>query len=624
MAGWTRAWALGLLAALWPTAALAQPAAPAPVGTPAPTPAHTAAVPPVSTPTPVTVPSATLPAPAAAPEPEDTDDDAEEPATTEEPTPPDAEPAASDITDDLEAVQPASPPRTGDTAADDALRRLEQLERDFAAHALTDVDIPRDESDVESTPRGRQLPTGLDVLEALGTHRLSHEVELRRARDAADAYAALFRSVRRATELPAQAPTPDLKGAPLGPIHWDIPMVDNDMVRRWIGFFQGVGQKYYRLWVARYWRYGPTMRRILQEEGLPQDLVFLSMIESGFSPKAYSFANAAGQWQFIRATGARMGLTINYWVDERRDPIKATRAAARYLRELYQQFNDWHLAWASYNAGPGRVSRAIRRNQTREFFVLARGRSLRKETRNYVPKLIAAAIIGKEPAAFGFGDIEPLAPYTFDELPLTDNLHLSSVARACGTTLDELTELNPMLRRPITPPVALGADPFLLRVPAGKATACKDGLAALPEPHRLRWRRHLARPGDTLQLLATRYQTTEEAIAEQNAIPAKGRVNVGDDLLIPIPPGAPVAVGDLEDELTERRGRVVKTAPPRGAKAVKVLVRPGDTLWDIASAHGVDVRSVVAWNGLNRRRRLRPGQTLVVYVAQRGGNSGKP
>ena len=523
----------------------------------------------------------------------------------DEPLPADAEPAASDITNDLESTAEPGAPEGAEPPGD-----REALGRAYADHGAPQVRLPEDESRMRPLVHRPGADVGLSVLERLGTAGLMKEVRAQRSQDVRTAYYELLRSLKPA---PAPARTRNLRGAPLGPTTSDIPLEDHEMVRKWIRFFQGVGAKYYRLWVARYWRYGPMMREILKGEGVPQDLVFLSMIESGFSPKAYSFAHAAGQWQFIRSTGSQMGLTINFWVDERRDPIKATHSAARYLRELYQQFGDWRLAWAGYNGGPGRVSRAIRRHRSRRFFTLARGRTLRWETRNYVPKLMAAAIIGKDPARFGFGDIDPLDPFEFDPLPLQDNLHLSALAHACGTTQEILADLNPQLRRPMTPPLNPTDPPFVVRVPKGAQQRCLQGLESLSTQQRTRYRRHHVQPGDTLGAIAKRFSTTVAAIVTENNLPSQ-RASTGEDLIIPVPPGVTVGLGDLGDEVRERRGRVVRAKPPRGTRKVRVTVKRGDTLWDIATHHGVDVRSVVAWNGLNRRHRLRIGQKLLIYV----------
>lgn len=553
------------------------------------------------------------------PDPPDEGDDEQE--GPPEIPPPDAEPAASDIISDVESTttggetptgKPGDPPATDPPSTE--MGEFHTLERAIRVELLPPA--PRPLPDHAQRQESRKQPgLGLHLMEVLGTEGVGRYVRTRQSEEET-------RALR--DQLRKNMPQRMRFSGPLGPLGNDIPMVDNEMVRKWITFFQGVGAKYYRLWVARYWRYGPMMRRILVSQGMPSDTVFLSMIESGFSPKAYSFAHAAGPWQFIRVTGTHMGLAVNYWVDERRDPVKSTYAASRYLLELYKTWHDWHLAWASYNTGPGRVSRAIKRQQSRDFFVLTKGRTLRWETRNYVPKLLAAATIAQDPAAYGFGDIEPLPPFEFDVINLKDNIHLQSLAKACGTELDVLLELNPALRRPITPPPAVDGEPFEVRVPPATLSRCQQGMLTLTDGERMRYRRHRVGPGETMPTLAARYHTTPEAVVTENNLP-NHKLRTGEDLIIPIPHDAgEVPPGDMEDDIREARGKVVKTGPPRGTRAIKVAVGKGETLWDIAQRHGVDVRSVASWNGLNRRRRLRIGQTLTIWVKDtRAAPSGK-
>ena len=191
---------------------------------------------------------------------------------------------------------------------------------------------------------------------------------------------------------------PDTAPSVVGASELDIPLGEHELVESWIAYFSGPGAPRFGRWLERYGRYAPLMRPMLKEAGLPEDTIYLAMIESGFVPRAYSHAHAVGPWQFIAATGAAYGLKQNFWVDERRDPVKSTRAAARHLRDLYAEFGDWHLAWAAYNAGPGKVRTAIARYGSRDFFELVRHPYLRPETKHYVPKLIAAATVASDPA----------------------------------------------------------------------------------------------------------------------------------------------------------------------------------------------------------------------------------
>ncbi|MBU4574135.1 MAG: lytic transglycosylase domain-containing protein, partial [Proteobacteria bacterium] len=249
-------------------------------------------------------------------------------------------------------------------------------------------------------------------------------------------------------------------------VTYDIPIVINSRVEFFIEYFQTKVPKRFRIWLSRSGRYLPMMRAILKEHGLPEDLVYLALIESGFSCQAYSRAHAVGPWQFIRGTGKRYGLAINYWVDERRDPVKATHAAARYLKDLHDEFGSWYLAAAAYNAGEGKVRRALKRYNADDFWSISQGRRyyLKSETRQYVPKMIAAAIIAKEPDKYGFTDIQYEQPMVFDVVKVHPGTSLGVAAKLAGIKSKELNDLNPELRRWAIPPTG---GMYELRIPQG-------------------------------------------------------------------------------------------------------------------------------------------------------------
>ena len=247
-------------------------------------------------------------------------------------------------------------------------------------------------------------------------------------------------------------------------IQFSISLVENDRVRYFIDFFCGRMKGFFERALERSGKYIPMMATVLQEAGLPEDLVYLSLIESGFSTAAVSKAKAVGPWQFIRATGLRYGLRIDSWVDERRDPVKSTRAAAAYLKDLHEQFGEWFLAAAAYNAGERKVEKAIQRSQTNDFWLLSQRTSLKQETRNYVPKFIAAALIAGAPEKYGFGDLAYDAPVDYEEVTVYRPLTLKTAANLAGTTTEMIKEMNPALLRGVTPPSEKG---FSLRVPAG-------------------------------------------------------------------------------------------------------------------------------------------------------------
>lgn len=243
---------------------------------------------------------------------------------------------------------------------------------------------------------------------------------------------------------------------------FDIPIVFNDAVKYYIQYFSTEKKKVFGNWLRRARRYVPIIREILKAQGMPEDLVYLAMIESGFNPKAYSSAKACGPWQFIYATGGRYGLKVNYWVDERRDPEKSTVAAAKYLRDLFNQFGCWYLAAAGYNAGEKRVERAIEQHNTTDFWELSKYNALPQETRAYIPQLIAAAVIAKDPEKYGFGSITYDAPLRFTHVRVPRATPLYAIAQTASMDVAELRSINPELLRGITPP---DDDDYLVKLP---------------------------------------------------------------------------------------------------------------------------------------------------------------
>jgi len=244
--------------------------------------------------------------------------------------------------------------------------------------------------------------------------------------------------------------------------NFDIPIVFNDAVRYYIRYFTNEKRKVFTNWLRRSRRYAPIITEILRKKNMPEDLVYLAMIESGFNPKAYSPAQACGPWQFIYATGGRYGLKVNYWIDERRDPEKSTVAAAKYLRDLFNQFGHWYLAAAGYNAGERRIERAIEKHNTNDFWELYKYNTLPQETKNYIPQLIAAAVIAKEPEKYGFGSIDFQEPIRFVEIKVPPATPLTTIAKASSLDLDAVRSYNPELVRGITPP---GTDDYEIKLP---------------------------------------------------------------------------------------------------------------------------------------------------------------
>ncbi|MCP3103272.1 LysM peptidoglycan-binding domain-containing protein [Myxococcus sp. K15C18031901] len=421
---------------------------------------------------------------------------------------------------------------------------------------------------------------------------------------------------------------------------YDIPVEMQPLVAQYIQFFQGPGRKWFRKWMSRSARYLPVMQPILEKHGLPRDTVYLAMIESGFSAHAYSWAHAAGPWQFISSTGRQYGLKQDFWVDERRDPVKATRAAATYLKDLHSELGHWYLAWAGYNTGSYRVRRMVERYGTNNFWLLSEEKGLAKETKHYVPKLIAAALVAKNPTAFGFSEEEfdYEQPLAYDEVDLPDATDLDVVARAAGVNVKDVQDLNPELKRWCTPP-ATTKNPYKLRLPVGAAPRFAEGFKKLSPAERLTFRMHKVKRGDTLSQIAERYGSASEAILQMNRLKSAKTLKLGAELVIPVPAGKATggSGGALASKVAQaRRSGVVahrpedevpagtpkgpvaagpvKTETLNGRKRITYGVQSGDSLWVIATKFNVSVDHLKQWNNLRRRNpTLQVGSLIYVW-----------
>jgi len=417
---------------------------------------------------------------------------------------------------------------------------------------------------------------------------------------------------------------------------YDIPIEVNEQVIAYVRFFQTpLVRKHFVKWLGRSYRYIPAFRRILRDEGLPEDTVFLAMIESGFGNLATSRAKAVGPWQFIPATGKRMGLRQDFWVDERRDPEKAARAAAKYLKELYKQTGDWRLAWAGYNAGVGKIFKARAKGQT-DFWAMARGRVLKAETKGYVPKLMAAAIVTKHHEAFGFSkeEIEAEAWQDYDEVTVPTATPLAALAQAAELSEKALLELNPELRRTCTPPRG-----YAIKLPRGQQEVFARNWPGVSETvGKLAFAQHRVGRGESLKAIATAYHVDQAAIVRVNGLRAGRHVKAGTELVIPLnalarDQGVAFASAERAAQAAEPRTRrsaarkivAAAEAPARqadagaaGRRRATVLVRTGDTLWSLARRFGVAVEELCRWNGIRNPRsfKLQAGRALVVYPAQ--------
>ncbi len=390
---------------------------------------------------------------------------------------------------------------------------------------------------------------------------------------------------------------------------FDIPIVINEKVEHFLNYFQTTGRKSFSNWLARSGKYIPFMREVLKTNGLPEDLVYLAMIESGFNPYAYSRSKALGPWQFIYLTGKRYGLKSNWWVDERRDPEKSTIAAARYLKDLYDMFECWYLAAAGYNAGENKIANGMRRYRTEDFWELTKHRYLKKETKDYVPQMIAAALLAKDPEKYGFVGIEYEEPLQYDKVTVPPGTDLRIIARACEISTEELKELNPELRRWCTPP---NVAEYEIKIPFGKKELFLKNFEALRPVKNSSFRTHRVKRGETLQQIARLHRVDLEPILEMNRLERRSRLSIGMELLIPLPNEK---AGSLAVGLSDGKGRL----PESGE--ITYTIKKGDTLWSIANEMGVNIGALSTWNNLHPEGRLRPGDKIKIKMVDHPSSS---
>jgi membrane-bound lytic murein transglycosylase D len=311
-----------------------------------------------------------------------------------------------------------------------------------------------------------------------------------------------------------------------------------------------------------------------------------------------------GLWQFMYRTGKRYGLKVDWWIDERRDPVKSTIAAGRYLKHLYDRFECWYLAAAGYNAGEGKILRAIKRYKTEDFWELTRYPYLKRETKNFIPKIIAAALVAKNPEDYGFSDISYEEPIRFETVKVSDATDLRVIAEASESTYEELKRLNPELRRWCTPP---NYPDYELKLPYGKKEMFLRNFSKIPPSKRITFRRHVVRSGETLSHIALRYRTNIRAIMRMNRIRNLHRIRAGRSLIIPIRGSEKFERGKMAERLYQGRDLF-----DYDGRAFIYTVREGDTLWDISRSAGIDVESLSRWNGIQNPSRIYPGDRLKI------------
>jgi membrane-bound lytic murein transglycosylase D len=393
-------------------------------------------------------------------------------------------------------------------------------------------------------------------------------------------------------------------------VTWDIDVEtfnSHDRVQYYLDFFQGRGRERMAIWLKRMPRYESMIRDRLQGDSLPGDLVYLALIESGFSNTATSRAKAVGMWQFMKATGKGYGLRIDSWVDERRDPFLATNAAAKHLRDLNRRFNSFYLAAAAYNAGSGKVSRGLGKlpdeeseavNSDATFFRLYDTKLLKRETKDYVPKLIAAALIAKQPERYGF-KVEKVDRVAYDSIIVPDMTGLDVLARLADTTVAAIRELNPQYLRLATPPGTRS----LVRLPVGHGPRTVAAYAELPPRQRVTFVEHFVARGETLSGIALKYRVSQSMLIASNPKAKSRRLQIGQRIVVP--------TGGVPSAKVARR-----MAEPVVAAGTSVRtfhrVRTGETISEIADEYGVTQRELIAWNGLDGRGRIRAGQRIRV------------
>ena len=376
-----------------------------------------------------------------------------------------------------------------------------------------------------------------------------------------------------------------------------IPLVRNKSVDQFISYFQNKGRRQFEIWLDRYFQYGPMLKEILNEYELPEELAYLAMIESGLNPKAYSRAKATGMWQFMYSTGKKYGLQRNWYIDERRDPEKATHAAAKFLLDLYKEFDHWYLALAAYNGGPGRVHRATRLHQTSDFWQL---HSLPRETRNYIPYYLAAAIIASNPTSYGF-KTPKTKQHKYEVVEIKQSADLAVLANSAGTSLKILKAYTPELRHSATPVDVV----YRLKIPVGKKEQFVTNFNSLPSDQRFapQYVAHKVKRGESLWTISKKYRVSIHDLAAVNKIRNRHRLSIGQKLTIPV-----------------RRSNggtlLASNSGPSGHKKVIYKVKRGDTLGHIAEDYSTMARSIRRWNKLEYGQHIFPGQKLTIWIKE--------
>ena len=394
-----------------------------------------------------------------------------------------------------------------------------------------------------------------------------------------------------------------------------FPVIESNRIDFWISYFTGPGRERFERTMYRMELHRPTVETILAEKGLPQELICIAFIESGFALKAVSSARAVGPWQFINGTARRYNLRVNWWYDERCDIVASTYAAANYLTDLYGIWGDWFLAFAAYNCGEYRVARQIARQKTNNFWQL----DLPTQTERYVPKFLAALYILREPHKYGF-TIPNVEPNRFDLVTVSVPTDLDVLASSAGTSAEVIRDMNPQLKRGATPPMM----EVHVKVPKGAGEMTQTALANLPPSQRVAWTEHKVKRGETLSHIAGEYGTSVDALRDTNNLKRNSMLKVGQVVIVPVPGGSYAETASSKPAYMNARENAVDRAAleryaqraaalPSGNK-VTYKVKRGDTLSEIADRFGTSVSKIRSWNNLSRKRHIYAGQRLAIYT----------